>query len=263
VPAGGLTRTEENRMSAVPAKQESTAVVVADGSALMKIIERGVSDPNFDPAKLAQLLEVKERWDRNEAQKAYTQAMARFKADPPTILKSKGVNIPGGASFSHATLAHVCDAIVASLSSFGFSHRWEVNQADKQIIVTCIITHELGHSERTTLGAAPDDSGKKNAIQQVASTVTYLERYTLLAATGLAAKDMDDDGRGAGGGSAGKMEEGKLADFLAAIDASATEADMKKAFGNAWNATEAVKDKHAQAKLIEHRDARRKKGFRS
>src|SRR5690606_35194749 len=61
--------------------------------------------------------------------------------------------------------------------------------------VTCVITHELGHSERTTLSAAPDESGGKNSIQAVGSTVTYLQRYTLMAATGLAAKDMDDDGR--------------------------------------------------------------------
>ncbi|MNL48938.1 ERF superfamily protein [compost metagenome] len=45
--------------------------------------------------------------------------------------------------------------------------------------------------------AMPDNSGKKNAIQQVASTITYLQRYTLLAATGVATKGQDDDARGA------------------------------------------------------------------
>jgi hypothetical protein len=45
--------------------------------------------------------------------------------------------------------------------------------------------------------AGADVSGKKNAIQSVASSITYLSRYTLLAATGLAAVDMpDDDGAG-------------------------------------------------------------------
>lgn len=42
--------------------------------------------------------------------------------------------------------------------------------------------------------ASPDNSGSKNAIQAVGSTVTYLQRYTLLAATGLAAAGQDDDG---------------------------------------------------------------------
>jgi len=42
-------------------------------------------------------------------------------------------------------------------------------------------------------------SGNKNPIQAIASTVSYLERYTLLAITGLTTKDMDDDGKNAGG----------------------------------------------------------------
>ena len=36
-------------------------------------------------------------------------------------------------------------------------------------------------------------SGSKNSIQAVGSTVTYLQRYTLLAVTGLAAKGQDSD----------------------------------------------------------------------
>jgi hypothetical protein len=42
-----------------------------------------------------------------------------------------------------------------------------------------------------------DDSGNKNKIQQAGSTVTYLQRYTLLAVTGLSTQDQDDDGQGA------------------------------------------------------------------
>jgi hypothetical protein len=82
-----------------------------------------------------------------------------------------------------------------SLADHGLSHRWETEQKDNLIRVTCILTHALGHSERVVLEARPDDSGKKNAIQQVGSTVTYLQRYTLLAITGMATTDQDDDGR--------------------------------------------------------------------
>ena len=59
------------------------------------------------------------------------------------------------------------------------------------------VTHIKGHSEDTTLSGPPDDSGRKNNIQQIASTVSYLERYTLFALLGLASQDMDDDGQGA------------------------------------------------------------------
>lgn len=151
-----------------------------------------------DLAKIEKLMDLRERWEASEARKAYVVAMAAFKAEPMRIIKSKKVDIPGGAKFAHATLADICDGVVANLSKFGLSHGWELKQLENGWPqVTCVITHEKGHSERTTLSAPPDDSGKKNSIQQIASTVTYLERYTLMAACGLAAKDMDNDGNGA------------------------------------------------------------------
>src|SRR5438045_1289100 len=86
--------------------------VTPDASSLMKIIDRAAMDPSFDVAKLEQLLAVKERWEANEARKAFVAAMAAFKSQPPEILKSKAVAIPGGARFNHATLAAVCDGVV-------------------------------------------------------------------------------------------------------------------------------------------------------
>src|SRR5690606_20008581 len=129
--------------------------------------------------------------------KAFVQAMVAFKAEPLKIDKKKAVEHNGKYMYSHATLAQVVDAVVGALSKHGLSHRWETQQEGEVITVSCVITHELGHSERTTLSGAPDKSGAKNSIQAVGSTVTYLQRYTLMAATGLAAHDTDDDGRGA------------------------------------------------------------------
>lgn len=181
-------------------KERSQPIVAMQDANPMQMLAIAVQQ-GADLAKLEKLMELRDRWEATEARKAYVAAMSAFKSDPITILKSKQVNIPGGAKFSHATLADVCDGVVRSLSKYGLSHCWETNQMENGWVeVACVITHEKGHSERTTLRAPPDDSGKKNSIQQIASTVTYLERYTLMAACGLGAKDMDDDGRGAGGG---------------------------------------------------------------
>lgn len=242
--------------------------VAQDASALMKIIDRAAMDPNFDVAKLEQLLAVKERWDREEARKAFIAAMALFKAAVPEILKSKNVSIPGGAVFKHAELATVCDAVVPTLSKHGFAHRWKVGQAERLITVTCILTHERGHETETTLQGYPDDSGKKNAIQQVGSTVTYLERYTLMAAVGLAAKGMDNDGNSGAGSSAQSegLAEKQIIDFCAAIEASESEDALKVQFGKAWNAAEEARDRKAQQRLKDARDMRRvalKRGGRS
>jgi hypothetical protein len=165
---------------------------VAPKSILQMAIAQGA-----DIDKLTKLLELQERWEANEARKAFHAAMAKFKDNPPKIGKNKHVKFTtqkGVTEYDHSTLGHVVDQIAASLASVGMSHKWKTTQQGSNITVTCILTHELGHSEDTSLTAGADDSGGKNSIQAVGSTVTYLERYTLLAATGTAC-GIDDDGR--------------------------------------------------------------------
>ena len=178
--------------------QETQIMTVDRQSAvLMELIERGVSDPQFSVEKLSQLLDVKERWEREEARKAFVAALSRFKQNPPTIIKDQTVSHRGG-TYSYAGLGQVVAEVTAALAIHGFSHAWELDQSGPSITVTCVLTHELGHSERVALSGPADDTGSKNQIQQVGSTVTYLQRYTLMSITGLAASDMDDDGVGAG-----------------------------------------------------------------
>lgn len=158
--------------------------------------------------QLERLMAMQERWEANEARKAYVRDMAAMKATIPIeIFKRKKVDVPGGAKFKHAELADVVDASVEAMGKFGFTHRWITEQSEG-IKVTCVITHQMGHTESCFLIAAPDDSGKKNAIQQVGSTVTYLERYTLMAALGVAAKNQDDDGRDSAKAPAPEAPEG-------------------------------------------------------
>ena len=87
--------------------------------------------------------------------------------------------------------------------------------------MTCTIKHVGGHSDSVSLGGPPDSGGAKNAIQARASTVTYLERYTLKAITGLAEADDDTDGSTGG-------NDGHLADWLSAIDGTQTEQELRK-----------------------------------
>ena len=166
-----------------------------------------------DLDKLEKLMQLQERWEANEARKAWVVAMNAFKASAPELLKNKTVSF-GDTSYKHATLDHVVKVITEALSKHGLSHRWSVEQLDGgSIKVTCVITHILGHSESTSLQAGADQSGKKNNIQALGSTVTYLERYTLLAATGLAAKGMDNDAV-----TVERISEQQAADLQALID---------------------------------------------
>lgn len=188
----------ESSMTA-PAPTVSQAPAEQGSMALMRMIEKAIIDPSFDVAKMEQLLGVKERWEANEARKAFVQAMAAFKADPPRIVKNRQVSFRNKAGtlteYDHATLDQICEVVGKALAVHGLSHTWEVKQHDNAAVeVTCILTHAQGHAERVTMRGMPDDSGGKNLIQQIGSTVTYLQRYSLLSAAGLAAADQDMDG---------------------------------------------------------------------
>jgi len=169
-----------------------------------------------DVERLQKLLELQERWEATEARKAFVVALTAFKAAPPTVTKNRHVAF-GTTAYDHATLDQVSAVIGKALSEHHLSHRWEVEQKPNEITVTCVLTHEKGHAERVSLSAPADTSGSKNSIQAIGSTVTYLQRYSLLAATGLATKGQDDDGVGGGGA----MAESQRLDFEAAIDALA------------------------------------------
>lgn len=165
----------------------------SDSNSIMAIISRAATDPTFDVAKLDHLLAVKERWEKEEARKAFVSALNAFKADPPEIFKNKTVSFKD-TKYKHASLDQVSISIASRLAEHNLSHRWNVEQREGQIKVTCVLMHSAGHSESVSLVAGADQSGSKNPIQSIGSTVTYLQRYSLLASTGMAVQDEDDDG---------------------------------------------------------------------
>lgn len=190
---------------------------------------RHAMDTGADLEKLEKLMDLQQRWEAAEARKAFVSAMAKFKAEPIQIEKDTHVNYQsskGQVSYWHASIGNVTALICAALAKHGFAHRWDTNQRGGAITVTCIITHEQGHSEVNELTAHADDSGGKNGIQAIASTVTYLQRYTLLAITGMATRDQDDtDGRAPPerkeapqDGQRDERQESLVADLMAVAD---------------------------------------------
>jgi hypothetical protein len=174
-------------------KQEPKEIKSISPAEMMKIMNSG--DRQIPIEQMQQALELQMKWEANEAKKAYHRAMSAFKENPPKITKDKSVRYKD-VKYSHASLANVVQQITKELSKHGLSASWRTQQ-NGNVLVTCIITHVLGHSEETTISAPADSTGSKNSIQAIGSTITYLERYTLLAALGLATYDQDDDGIGA------------------------------------------------------------------
>lgn len=176
-----------------PAERALPSNTFTPAMLLQMAVEKGA-----EIERLQQLMELRDRWEAGEARKAYYEDMAAFKAEHIEIFKNKQVSF-NDTNYKHAELSDVCDAIIPALARHRLMHRWDIRQEGSVISVTCTISHALGHSESVTMQSAPDESGKKNKIQSVASANTYLQRYTLLAATGLSTKSVkDDDGHGYG-----------------------------------------------------------------
>lgn len=204
-------------------------------------LAQGFLQAGGDLASLEKMMELQERHESNLAKKAYHEAMSKFKANPPKILKDKNVSF-GNTNYNHATLGKVVSEINKALSIHGLSTAWKTNQ-NELIEVTCTITHILGYSESTTLKAAPDNSGKKNDIQAIGSTVTYLQRYTILSLTGLATHDQDDDGNAAGRSDYERISEEQaiqLREIIESIEGETEEMFCK------WAKIEKIEDGAAQ-----------------
>jgi ERF superfamily len=242
----------------IPLKPPASESAALPSLTPVELLRIAVSQ-NANIDQLTKLMDLQERWERREAKRAYDAAMKTFKGESPRISKNSRVNFTtpkGTTDYRHATLDHVCDSVVSLLAKHGISHRWKVSQQAEWITVTCILTHELGHAEETSLTGCPDNTGNKNSIQAVGSTVTYLQRYTLLAATGLATSDQDDDGRGAA--VAEGLSDERMEQLGSAIANSATLDDLKANYFTAYREAEETKDRTAKQLFVRTKDARKR-----
>lgn len=161
------------------------------------VIERAARDPHVDIEKFERLLAIKERIESKDAQRAFNEAVAAARGAIPPIAKNKLVNFTsakGTTNYRHEDFAEVARTIDPHMAANGLSYRFRAEQSGQKIKVTCILSHAMGHSEETTLEAAEDHTGNKNSIQAIGSVATYLQRYTIKLALGLAA-GADDDGK--------------------------------------------------------------------
>lgn len=180
-------QTPKPSVPAVPAASDSTA--------LMSIISRVASEKDYDVEKLERLLALKERYDQTEARKAFEAAVSAAKAQLKPIVKNRTVDFTsqkGRTNYVYEDFAQVATQVDPVLAEHGLSYRFRSKQDGKTLAVSCILAHRDGHTEETTLTAQNDESGNKNSIQSIGSAATYLQRYTLKLALGLAAAKDDD-----------------------------------------------------------------------
>jgi hypothetical protein len=170
---------------------ETMEIVKSEESTPQQLLNLAITK-GADVAQLEKLMEFQERWEANKARKTFLAAISKFQSEVPVIEKKRKV-LFGNTKYSYAELGEIAQAIQKALTANGLSYRWEIADNETGIACTCIVSQVDGHSERTTMTAGSDKSGNKPEIQARASSISYLQRYTLIGALGLttAAEDTD------------------------------------------------------------------------
>lgn len=183
-------------------------------SPMFAMIERAARDPAVDIDKLERLMQMKVDADAKQARAEFDAAMADMQPQLPSI----GERGNAAGRYTYALWEDINAAIKPVLMAHGFALTFRTDFASG-IKVTGVLSHRSGHREETSISLPADPSGGKNAVQAVASSVSYGKRYTAGALLNLTSHGEDDDGKSAGG-------PDPLADWLQAIDACTDDKEL-------------------------------------
>jgi len=176
-------------------KDETIHPLAVQQDQYMGLIQMAV-EKGADINQLEKLMDLQDRYEAKNARKSFFGALSIFQSSTPTIKKTGLASFKtkaGKTEYSYAKLEDIARVIRPSLKEAGLSYRYEQGSDNQLMTVTCIVTHKEGHQEKTSMSAFADQSGSKNQIQQIASTISYLRRYTLTGALGITVGDEDDD----------------------------------------------------------------------
>ena len=199
----------ETKKEKVPVKKTEPAPItpIDHTLQLMQIaVSRGAT-----PDEMKALMDMRRELQAEYAMRKFREDKAAFLSTVPMIKKRKTVffrTSAGTTSYAYAPLEDIVETIKPYLERFGFSYSWaekvehlppvQINNKSvpqAMVSVKCILSHKDGHSEECFMQGMLDSSGGKNPIQMLASSSTYLRRYTLTGVTGIATADEDIDGR--------------------------------------------------------------------
>jgi hypothetical protein len=206
-------------------------------------MERFATNPNLDADKIEKLFNIfidgqRKMREMNDEQE-FAHRMADFKKNPPSIIKSRIADIEKDGrklySYNFADLDAYASAIMGGLAERGITWGFPFSENNGLITVSCILRYGLYKHTPTTLTNGPDTTGGKNPIQAKASTLSYLERYTLCGASGFTAAMPDTDGKG-DMPAVQIMPDPELLEWLDGINQSPDDAELARLVKNAREA---------------------------
>jgi hypothetical protein len=123
------------------------------------------------------------------------EALLMLQANPPVLTKNKDGQV-GNQKTKYADLVQVNAQVLSRLNALGVV--WKCCPDLLEPDYRFVLRYELRHVPSGTAEKGVYPLKGENAMQQ-GSSITYARRYALLAVTGIAAEDEDDDGDQASG----------------------------------------------------------------
>lgn len=179
--------------TAIAHRQDTPAAVIqpaGESATILQVIQRAAADPQCDIEKMERLMAMHERMMARNAEAEFSAAMAEMQCEIPSIAE-RG---KGHGTIRYATLEDINDVMKPIMQRYGFAISFKVENHQGGINVTGILMHRAGHREQTTMLLPSDTSGSKNAVQAVASSVSYGKRYVMCAMLNITTRCEDDDG---------------------------------------------------------------------
>jgi hypothetical protein len=184
-----LTNTTVVKETALAPIPRGSLVSVDPQALIAQAIDKGLPLESMERL-LAMRRELKAEW----AKEQYFEALARFQAACPNIIKDKDVlDRDGKFRYSYAPLDVIVTAVKGALDANGFSYTIQTKQDEKAVTSECHAHHTAGHSEISAFTIPMDPKAYMNESQKIASAMTYAKRYAFCNAFGIMTSDQDDD----------------------------------------------------------------------
>lgn len=157
-------------------------------SAAMQQGEQGV-------VMLERLIEMSNAERTDQRRLAYHRAMSRFQATCPPIPRRKGIpNKQGVIKYKYAPLDVVVEVAGPHLDANGLSWAFDVAYLEGNAVeIGCTLSHEEGHSERSSLRMPGVEVINANRAQNEGARITYGKRLAFLNVSGVVTADEDTD----------------------------------------------------------------------
>ena len=154
----------------------------------------GADLSSVDTDKLEKLMQLQERWEDKQADKALADALAEFQSTAPSTFKGRKSDRGHFASLDDIMLA-----MRVSLATNGLSISFDTATPEAgKLTAVCHVLHKDGGTLSRSVTVPVDSAMRANDTQKMGSAISYAKRYALTAALNLIVSDHDDDANSAG-----------------------------------------------------------------